>query len=578
MASDWKQKDVRRWSTKDVGYWLEVQGLGQYKSTFCDNAIGGCELLELDEEDLVFLGLTKIGYRKKAVSCINELRQNAALASGSASEANTATDFEETASLLSLESGASSASSASRASAAPPSQLVVKIAYGSSTVRLKVSPTMSFSRFKSKVNRELGVKRARMKWRDNDGDIVNLSNDSHWADALSECLPTGTLHVEVKKSRTHGPNSRAVADCSASPQAMVLVDTKGKICCMSGAACELFGYSKLEAEGKNVKILMPEHYAREHDRYLKRYLKTLEPRVIGSSRQVTGLHRDGTQLQLELSLGESHEKNRQFFIGTFRKLRSDEKAEGDLPEMQAQFDITDNLLDACIIGDEKGHVLFFNKAAEKLLGYSRKDVVGKNVKMLMPDDVAAKHDEYVSHFVTTREKNFLGIKGRQVRARKNDGTPVDVMLTLSEQHWGKRLIITAVVRPMKAASEDRSLKDLIENKRCFLNNLPIAAVVIDEAGTVQVYNTAAFDLFGFASDKVVGQNVKVLIPFGEARDNHDSYLQRYVKTQQSKNVVGAGRQVTALHVTGIPIDIHLSVQAEKFGGKHLFTGLAQGLE
>mmetsp|Transcript_41440 Transcript_41440/g.104502 ORF Transcript_41440/g.104502 Transcript_41440/m.104502 type:complete len:560 (-) Transcript_41440:285-1964(-) len=559
MASN---KEVRRWTVKDVGTWLESLGLHDFKSGFADNAVSGTELLDLDEEDLVFLGLTKIGYRKKVSLAIEELRK------ASAKETKEEDDSGSDSASLSA-SAASSTKSTS-------STITLKLSLNDKTSRLTVPTAISFPRLKKKIEAEVGSMNLGMKWKDSDGDLAELNSQKSWEEAVGECGKKGTMIIKLRKSRLHGPGTVQVAECISSSECMVIIDTRGKICSISNAACELFGWSRTQAEGSNIKVLMPDHYAREHDRYLKRYLKTLEPRVIGSSRQVTGMHRDGRTMDLELSLAEGKSKNRHWFIGRFRKLRDDEASEGVLPEMKAQFAITDNLLDCCIIGNEKGTVLFFNTAAEKLFGYGRAEVVGKNVKMLMPEEIASVHDTYVDRFVRTGEKKVIGIKDREVTAKRKDGSTFPASLHLTDQRWGKMAIITAVLK--LAGDGQSSVKELVTKKKAFLENLPIAGVVIDDKGVVQVYNNAAYDLFGFEPATVLGKNVTMLIYDKDTRDKHDEFIARYCRTGHSKNVVGVGRKVTAVHKTGVTIEVHLSVQAEKVGAAHVFTGLVQCVE
>ena len=74
----------------------------------------------------------------------------------------------------------------------------------------------------------------------------------------------------------------------------------------SAAAERLFGYTGAEAIGRNVKMLMPQPYRRDHDSYLDRYLHTGERRIIGIGRVVVGQRKDGSTFPMELAVGEMH--------------------------------------------------------------------------------------------------------------------------------------------------------------------------------------------------------------------------------------------------------------------------------
>lgn len=86
--------------------------------------------------------------------------------------------------------------------------------------------------------------------------------------------------------------------------------------------------------------------------------------------------------------------------------------------------------------DGRGRILQLNDSALRMLGYEPEEVLGKNVKMLMPERRATQHDEYLSAYQTTGEKHVIGI-GREVAAQHKDGTQIPVHLAVSEvQHQG----------------------------------------------------------------------------------------------------------------------------------------------
>jgi PAS domain S-box-containing protein len=120
------------------------------------------------------------------------------------------------------------------------------------------------------------------------------------------------------------------------PDAMVVIDEKGTIQSFSSAAETMFGCSANEASGQNVRMLMPEPYRGEHDRYLARYLTTGERRIIGTGRVVVGHRRDGSTFPMELSIGEVQLKGHRHFVGFIRDLTQREESDRLLHEVQSE--------------------------------------------------------------------------------------------------------------------------------------------------------------------------------------------------------------------------------------------------
>lgn len=105
--------------------------------------------------------------------------------------------------------------------------------------------------------------------------------------------------------------------------------------------------------------------------------------------------------------------------------------------------ILNNLLDGVITIDDKGIVKAFSEPAASMFGYSAKEVIGRNIKMLMPEPYAREHDNYLSNYHNTNTKKIIGI-GREVVAKRKDGTtfPIDLAVTQTDTHEGRRYIGT----------------------------------------------------------------------------------------------------------------------------------------
>ena len=118
--------------------------------------------------------------------------------------------------------------------------------------------------------------------------------------------------------------------------AIITITDHGLIRSFSPAAEKLFGSSKAEVMGQNVKILMPPSYAHHHDGYMQRYLATGERRIIGIGRIVSGQRRDGSTFPMELAVGETKIDGSRVFVGFVRDLTQMEREHRRVAELQSE--------------------------------------------------------------------------------------------------------------------------------------------------------------------------------------------------------------------------------------------------
>src|SRR5690348_16697849 len=103
--------------------------------------------------------------------------------------------------------------------------------------------------------------------------------------------------------------------------------------------------------------------------------------------------------------------------------------------------------DAMIVIDEVGTMLSFSAAAERMFGHAEAEVVGRNVKMLMPSPDRDRHDQYLVNYLTTGRRKIIGI-GRVTTALHSDGSTFPIELSVGEAWLGERRIFTGFIRDL----------------------------------------------------------------------------------------------------------------------------------
>lgn len=161
------------------------------------------------------------------------------------------------------------------------------------------------------------------EWRDDNGEI-------RWVLITAE---------PVERDEVAGPAEGAgLARClgetavESAIDGIVVIDDSGTIRSVNPAAERLFGYRASEMRGRNVSMLMPELHRGSHDAYIRRYLDTGERRIIGIGREVTGRHRDGSSIELQLAVAECRVRGRTYFIGYTHDIGPYKRAEREARE------------------------------------------------------------------------------------------------------------------------------------------------------------------------------------------------------------------------------------------------------
>jgi diguanylate cyclase (GGDEF)-like protein/PAS domain S-box-containing protein len=154
-------------------------------------------------------------------------------------------------------------------------------------------------------------------------------------------------------------------------------------------------------------------------------------------------------------------------------------SKGDLEKSQHQLQsIISNVMDGIITINESGEILGFNPAAEHIFGYSLQEIMGQNLKMLMPEPQRSEHDSYLRRYSLTGKGKILGVRGREVTAVRKSGEEFPMELSASEMMLGGQRYFIGIVR------------DITERKRAeqkiahlahydYLTDLPNRALLLD---------------------------------------------------------------------------------------------------
>ncbi|MBP2292375.1 PAS domain-containing hybrid sensor histidine kinase/response regulator [Azospirillum rugosum] len=277
--------------------------------------------------------------------------------------------------------------------------------------------------------------------------------------SASEPPPT-----EFPASERAGTLTQAILD--AAVDGIVIIGETGIIRSVNAAAERIFGYPAEEVVGRNVSMLMPEPYRSAHDGYLAHHRETGETRIIGKGREVQGLRKNGHVFPMDLAVGSAVVDGEHLFAGIVRDISIRRETEERLRYSEAKNRaILEAAVDGIITIDDHGRIESFNRAAERIFGYSAAEVLGRNVSMLMPAPYRQAHDGYLDNYLKTSQPRIIGI-GREVEGRRKDGETFPMDLAVGEGFLAGRRIFAGIVRDIterkRADADLRTAKDEAE--------------------------------------------------------------------------------------------------------------------
>jgi PAS domain S-box-containing protein len=250
--------------------------------------------------------------------------------------------------------------------------------------------------------------------------------------------------------------------------AIFTVDKEARVVSWNSGAQQLFGYSEEEILGQSIVVLFP-----PEDRALLVPLHELASALANGRATDERWHirKDGSRFFASGVVAPIFDEDSKLrgFTKICRDITQRKEAEIAVREAAVRLKaIVDTAVDGIITIDENGVVESMNLAAERLFGFGRDEVIGSNVKMLMPDPYRHEHDGYLAAYRNTGQKRIIG-SGREVVGLRKDGSTFPMDLAVSETLLGTRRIFTGIVRDITERKRlEEELKSADERKNHFL--------------------------------------------------------------------------------------------------------------
>jgi PAS domain S-box-containing protein len=303
----------------------------------------------------------------------------------------------------------------------------------------------------------------------------------------------------------------------AAPDAMVVVNQRGAIVLLNVRAETQFGYSRDELIAQNVTNIIPEGFAERLIADGARTAVEALAQQIGSGIELYGRRRDGSDFPIEIMLSPLESSDGLLVTAAIRDISVRKAAEEHLAQMEGRYrGLLEAAPDAMVVVDQAGAIVLLNVRAETEFGYSRDELIGQNVKNIIPEGFAERLIADGARTAVEALAQQIG-SGIELYGRRRDGSdfPIEIMLSPLESSDG--LLVTAAIRDISVRKvAEKHLAQMEGRYRGLLEAAPDAMVVVDQEGAIVLLNVRAETEFGYSRDELIGQKVENIVPEGFA--------------------------------------------------------------
>jgi len=203
-----------------------------------------------------------------------------------------------------------------------------------------------------------------------------------------------------------------------------MIDAGGRIVLLNRQVESMFGYAREELLGHSVELLVPEQFRAAHPRQRAEFFRDPRVRAMGIGHELFGRRKDGSQIPLEIGLTPVVTDEGMFVLSALVDISARKRAE-------ARFQVAvESSPNGMLMIDHDGKIILVNREVERMFGWSRAELLGQSVEVLVPDRFRGVHPNERAAFFATPQARSMGI-GRDLFGVRKDGTEIPLEIGLN---------------------------------------------------------------------------------------------------------------------------------------------------
>jgi len=245
----------------------------------------------------------------------------------------------------------------------------------------------------------------------------------------------------------------------SAPDAMIIVNRYGEIVLVNAQTERLFGYVRADLLGKKIELLVPERFRARHPADRAEFFAAPQVRSMGSGRALAGVRRDGSEFPVEISLSPIDTAEGMLVASAIRDISEQRREEQKFREL------LESAPDAMVIVDREGRIVLANAQTAVLFGYTRDELIGQWVEVLIPERLRRSHPEHRLRYFADLRVRAMG-SGIELYGLHKDGSEFPVEISLGPIGAGQASLVSAAIRDVtaqrRAADAMKAAKEVAE--------------------------------------------------------------------------------------------------------------------